>query len=60
MPAQTRHVVGVGAPIEYLGIAWTVRSILKHCVVLEAVGNPSRTTRIEFAVFEQLVDERHA
>lgn len=53
-PPVSRHVVGIGHPVEYLGINWTVQTITKSHVVLVAVGNPSRTTRVALLVFEDL------
>jgi hypothetical protein len=51
----TKHLVGIGDPIEYLGVHWTVQTITKRHVILVAVGNPSRTTRVELSVFEKVV-----
>lgn len=51
----TRHVVGIGMPVEYLGKRWTVQTITKQHVVLQGTDNPSRTTRVELYVFERLV-----
>ncbi len=48
-------IVSVGRWVDYLGVRWTVQSIHKTFVVLVAVGNPGRTTRVDLQVFEQLV-----
>ncbi len=52
--STTKHIVGIGSPVEYLGQNWTVQAITKQHVVLQCVDNPSRTTRVALRVFEQL------
>lgn len=53
--SSTKHVVGIGFPVEYLGIAWIVQAITKQHVVLQCVDNPSRTTRVQLRIFESVV-----